>query len=534
VIGPSVPRERHPGLADARRFRLHLSNYRRFFGVAILLLWSVAVGVVIAQDLGSPPATHTDEPGKVAQILSSQYNLRHPQLMLTLTQVYRWAATIPLQPQPVVEAGRMVSAVAAAVSVLLLALAAWRLAGAMAAMVAALLVGAHPLLFGLAHYMKEDAVLMMGLSVFFLVLVHEDRLSGRTRSALLGIGAGLAASAKYAGLIALPMTFLILHLDLQGTRRRAWAQSGEALAWAVAVFALADLPLLGEPARAWISLRREVDGHLLLPATMPAYLPPYATIYAGGLVKTCTPIILLGYGFWLIHCWWHRSALPLAHLMMAVFPVAYLLLLQLVPSKFPRYLLPVAVTMTMMAACGFAQVFASSAGRLRRQGLLLALIAVAVFDLWELRRTVLAIREDNRVRVAEWIRGALPIEDVILQVTQGGLVEARPATARWEVPNRVITQDLDEMGSLDALRALGVTHILLIGGQYGRAVAAGIDGGSGGRDADISSQRRAFYLALARQATIVQALPPVQPWGTSFSPDVQLFDIRSAHPAASF
>src|SRR5688500_15198180 len=64
-----------------------------------------------------PYLYHTDELSKVEQVILQRYNFHHPLLLLRSTEALIAATATPLSPQPVVEKGRLVSAIFAAIAV---------------------------------------------------------------------------------------------------------------------------------------------------------------------------------------------------------------------------------------------------------------------------------------------------------------------------------------------------------------------------------------------------------------------------------
>jgi len=82
---------------------------------ALLALWSlllfVACTVLNTCHNRFPYFYHPDEPGKVRQVISGDWNLHHPMLLLQTTKLFVETTGVPRTEQPVVEAGRMVSAI---------------------------------------------------------------------------------------------------------------------------------------------------------------------------------------------------------------------------------------------------------------------------------------------------------------------------------------------------------------------------------------------------------------------------------------
>src|ERR1051325_56793 len=153
---------------------------------------------------------HTDEPGKVRQVIDGTRNFHHPLLLITATDLATRVLGVSRTDQNVVVVGRWVSAVCAALAMAGVALLVQRRAGLLAGIAAGLLGGLHPVVFQSAHEMKEDCVLLLGMVWAFCAL---DSFCAWERTAALiltGIAAGVATSAKYIG--------VLVRIDRESTR----------------------------------------------------------------------------------------------------------------------------------------------------------------------------------------------------------------------------------------------------------------------------------------------------------------------------
>ena len=135
---------------------------------------------------------HPDEPGKARQLLTRRFNFHHPLLLLQTTRVAIWIRRPPLTPQPVVETGRMVSAIFATGAVACFILLAAHMYGTAAAACVGALLLANSQLYELAHYMKEDTAFTFGIAAFFLALTRCWLRPSTTLFAVLGAAAALA------------------------------------------------------------------------------------------------------------------------------------------------------------------------------------------------------------------------------------------------------------------------------------------------------------------------------------------------------
>src|SRR5262249_43506633 len=142
--------------------------------------------------------------------------------------------------QRVTELARRVVAVFAAAAAALFALLAARLLGVWAGLSAGLLVVAHPLLYELAHYFKEDPTLLFGIAACGLAADHYARRRDARALVLLGAAAGLAAAGKYVGVALVPAAALIGARVGEGPARARWTRAGRVLASALVTWLLID------------------------------------------------------------------------------------------------------------------------------------------------------------------------------------------------------------------------------------------------------------------------------------------------------
>ncbi len=166
-------------------------------------------------DFGLPANYHPDEVPKYNAIermrhfgdFNPRYFL-HPTLLLYSAYFFNFLLRfftnleIPWM-DTLILAGRMMSATAGSLSILLTALIARRLFNNYAAVISAFLIAVFPLHVTCSRYLKEDALL-----VFFILLavylvirsVQENRAGGLL---LAGLVAGFSASVKYTGLVSI-------------------------------------------------------------------------------------------------------------------------------------------------------------------------------------------------------------------------------------------------------------------------------------------------------------------------------------------
>src|SRR2546423_1268909 len=145
---------------------------------------------------------HRDEPDKVAQLINNEWNFHHPTLMLATAKLAAHIFHVPSDEQQIVQTGRWVSAVFAAMAVTAFALLAFYYRGFFGFFAVAVMLALHHQIFELAHYMKEDTALLMGLAIAFLALGFFEQHRTPFGALLLGSACGLSLSAKYIGVVA--------------------------------------------------------------------------------------------------------------------------------------------------------------------------------------------------------------------------------------------------------------------------------------------------------------------------------------------
>ena len=274
----------------------------------------------------------------------------HPLLLLRTTQLALALKGTRPTPEQVVLTGRQVSAVSAGLAVVALAFAAARLNGPLASLMVAAIVGTCPLLFGLAHYMKEDVIFVLALSVFFLSMVFFDQRNSYVNVAAMGVAAGLVVSAKYIGVIVLPLAIITLVRRLP-LRRRALGMLILATC-ALTVFALAGIDTL-EMRRVAAGLRLEVMHVASTSSHHGGFTWPITSaFYVKSLIQS-TSITLLACYVIAIHLSLSRQW-SMSQVIIILFPLFLLFIIQMSPVKIVRYQLPVLICCGFGAACALS------------------------------------------------------------------------------------------------------------------------------------------------------------------------------------
>ncbi len=211
---------------------------------------ALAVASALAYDAipDLPLAPQSDEPKKAHFVLQGGQDFLQPLLLLQMVRLANLFAQRTDQAA-VVGLARTVAAVFGGLTVLATIVLARRLVGPALALATGVVAAVTPLVAFHAQLFKEDIVLAPWL-LFGLAAL--DRLRERVelrRALVFGIMVGLAASAKYVGVILLPVACLLpLIAPPAGVSpRHFYAELAWSAAAAVAVFALVNAPAFLTP-----------------------------------------------------------------------------------------------------------------------------------------------------------------------------------------------------------------------------------------------------------------------------------------------
>jgi len=432
---------------------------------------------------------HTDEPGKVRQVIDGTRNFHHPLLLISATDLATRALHIERTDQNVVVVGRWVSAVCAALAMAGVAVLVARRAGLVAGVTAEVLAGLHPVIFQSAHVMKEDCALLFGIVWAFCAL---DSFCARERiSALVltSIGCGVAVSGKYIGVLMLITAAVVVAIQSQGdrcshgpvARHGVDAPQGRGysalttlvmrllvlVAAAVITFAILNFQALLRPSFAFVAAGTEFDhmrhlgkAHLLQTNYLPK-LVRRAGIPTLIAVAVCVWMLIV------------RRRRATTEWTMLGFSAAWLLLLSFTPLSKDRYLLPVLTLFFALAIIGlrwFLEWIGERAPRLPQLSILLLCCAglAAVY----LPKTFALQREfatDSRKQMIGWIRQNLPADAVIAHESRiWPPPGATGVDGDFFIPQRRIEaqQFASEFQNIENLRALGATHVVVLGKFY--------------------------------------------------------------------
>jgi MFS family permease len=485
-----------------------------------------------------PHRWHPDEHGKAHQIITGERNFNHPQLLLEATQLV--LAVGPTKPgwQTVVEAGRFVSAMAAAGAVICLALAVFILDRWRGFAFAAVLLGLSPALVTFSHYMKEDACLIFGLSACVLaaatVYFVERHAAPQRRShflltraawGFLGIACALTVSGKYVGVMSLALLPPLLLLASGAW----WARLGR-LVLALVLFALVlgivnHRMLHDDPTHGLLSaegrrgLMREIDhsrtSHTGLTADRPQLYMirtaaemtwPHALLPAVAL-----PAILYA-----------TRRRPWAfHALVGYFFCACALVLSASAILFPRYALPLVILIELLAVLSLARLAwllpASPRGAVAI-ALMLALFGVALLriDLDYLDQ----FAHDSRTALHDWAAEHLPHH---ARIYADGYTDIGAGQFRQHRPDLRITTAMfcPDVFRFDERSRRRDTYIMIASFSYDRFFEP-VAMPAPGHEA-MTLRRRAFYEELLEHHTPIWSATPTRDMRGNTHPALRVY-----------
>lgn len=406
---------------------------------------------------------HPDEPSKVRQIMDGQWNFKHPQLLLTTT---RAAAAVAGSEdrQDLVEIGRFVSAAFGAGAIVLLATLVYVMHGTFAGMVAAFFLLLSPPLVSFSHFMKEDTALLLGLAAAALALAFYYRRPSRSTLIALGLAAGLAVSGKYIGVLMLLLVAVLVHRwPHTPLIRQRLERTGLVVGLAIAAVLAINYLAVFHPHRLIHGLGYEAvhvatgHGGIQTSRLSPMYLQSI-------LALTTLPLLVLALAniAYTLMRWNRQSAMQRIQVL---FPIGFLLVLHLSSVQFMRYLLPVVVWMSILAAGSLAAIVVRLPLRPRLRyglGILAALILITPSAL-EVRRISHEIADDSREHLRAWVEqnlrpGERLLQDQFCGLPFGGTRIGDIVTERFAM----------SLGSPEELAAQGITYVAVCELTYGR------------------------------------------------------------------
>jgi len=459
-----------------------------------LLLWSILLFAVCyrldTRHNRFPFYYHPDEPGKGEQVMTGDWNFHHPMLLLTTTKIVVKLCAIPDDEQAVVEAGRRVSAGFIAASVVALSLLAFLWRGWFAAFTTGAVLTFHHQFYELAHYMKEDSALMMGVAFTCLAALAYSQTPSAWRAAIVGASCGLAISGKYIGVMMLAIALPSIWTQGAEKRLRHLAFFGGAL---LVIILAVNEPLFWHPGTFSHSLNREV-GLVVQGQGDSTRRVPHA-LYWNVFLDNSTPLIWVYLLSFVVTCWQRRKQLLLVQRLIVIAPFAYTLALSFSPKENDRYFIP-ATGLFVLLACleaqdtprlvcrafeviGLKRPERLMIGRWRWEAMLAGAFGLLTFQFtgwsgskpgWLIYDA--AFQRDDMNEAIAWMRADLPANAVVAADARTGLPDPdrkKDVGRTSSVPQKVMVRRYaSDLGTLDELRAMGVTHVAVSESSYGR------------------------------------------------------------------
>jgi hypothetical protein len=270
----------------------------------------------------------------------------------------------------IVELGRTLAAAAGGLFVFATTAYARRSVDPIAALGASVLTAVAPLTVFHAQLFKEDIFLAGSLMAGLLALDCFRDIQTRQRAVIFGIAEGLAASAKYIGIVLLPLSLMLpLFVDV-GSRSRYYGLAAMAGVIGLATFCTVNAPLFVTPWVFFPGLETEVNhalsGHLIV---RHGWYSNFAFTWEANLWPGLrAPLAFAGLlGAFLVVIQWTRA--PRALKCLVLFGAVWYLMHELSPMKpFPegaRHMTVMSAVFAILAAYAI-QYFASGATRLWR------------------------------------------------------------------------------------------------------------------------------------------------------------------------
>jgi len=440
-------------------------TFRSHFKIQALafLFFTLAAFLLFTRHNDFPFYYHTDEPSKAKQILTGQRNFHHPLMMLRSTEWLVGLANIPPTPQAVVEAGRDLSGFFAALSVGLLLLLAWRLGGAFAGILCGALLLSHPVLFELAHYMKEDCALLVGVAATFYSLSFYSIKKSALSAFFAGLSAGLAVSGKYIGLAIAGIALIQILFTTHGKER--WFHALVFLTAGLLIFSAINWELILNLTGARSGIDNEFKRFALrAEETKGEFKVKYLNSF-GNLISVP---ILIGSAIWGWKCWINRRSEPLFTWILLLFPPVFILALGLAPVEKERYLLPSLALFCVLGSLGISELHKLGRSNARIFATLLAVSAVA-FHIPLLVKYYIAFSFDDRRELIAWLRDNISGDALIACDNRVKLAEARGSgDPVFSFPQKLLSgqSSVADIGTIDDLRAQGVVYVVICEQYY--------------------------------------------------------------------
>ncbi len=487
--------------------------------------------------LDFPYFYHADEPIKVRQIISGDWNFHHPVLMLDTVDTALLAFGTPMEAQSVVEFGRRCAAIFMAAAVAVTTGLAIAYGGLLAGVFAGLLLCVQPDVFELAHYLKEDPFMALGVALTLWGISAFARRPDVFRIACAGAAAGLTASGKYVGAVFLLPVIVVALAQGPAPVRVRIGRALAALLAAVAVFAVINAPMLMNLEEVRTSFGRETNLVLKGQAGISRDIPHIGFVQRFfQRVGLLLPLYAAGLA-WL---WSQRRRMDAGAWVLVSMPWLIVLVLSFSAKDSGRYFLPAALGIGWTLGLGCAATARWVSAWLRAKGVAAPVWGVAVLvgayagtvALERFREPWKGYQGDARKQLLLFINEKLPSDAVIMQGRKVNLPapdnEYRDA---WHIPagRKILCAPQYIANVADTpqdLRAKGVTHVAMGSDEFARYLRKGAKPMDS--KAELFAQRRAFYGAVVTEGELVWQSERLK-IGTH-NPDIRLYRLPDPAP----
>lgn len=426
-----------------------------------------------------PIAYHADEAGKVMQVLGKQErNHKHPPLLLDLSWLIHKTMGKDDNLPSVVSAGRWVSAIACALAVVMLACTTHLLVGRLSAFLVGIMLAFSPPVMVFAHYMKEDALLLMGTASIMLAVTTFWRKSRWWAASLLAVACVLTILAKYIGIVMVLCAVIAFACRLKTLCKRERIK----LSLVFTITLIAAFLLLGynwwsQWDQAIKGLAYEWDhvrsGHIDLKLSLLGALRYYGWNIPWQMQYW--PILpgMIGV-YWYVRKTGNTMLHITARLAVAI-ALTYGTLLVIGRVGGDRYALPVVVIITWFAAMSLAHSVLIHKTKISRQrwGVIVCLMVIGTCG-YQAYQVTYQFDHDGRPEMGKWVQANLTASDYVVEDLYCAMPDQRYAIqtelfGKWE-PRIRMKRYAAEFGTLAELRDMGVTHIAVCNYSYDRFI----------------------------------------------------------------
>lgn len=503
----------------------------------LILLAVAAIGFTLfTRHNDFPYHYHQAEMIKARQVINWQkINFKHPLLMINATRIAQAITGTPDKKQPVTELGRDVNAGIGTLGVLAFMGAALLFTGPIGAVATGLLIETQAVIVENFHYFKEEPAHFLGIGLILLAGNWFQKNPTARRLMLLAAAVGVALASKYPAWWFCVLTglyaFYQVYKNPAGLKTLIKGRTINGYLLFTAVTLLTFLALNWEMV---VRLEKFAEGfsaefmHAAGGDTVTKDAPHrWVLYYYTALLPLPVQMFFFVYLAGFIAQFRERTDFEKLELL---YFFSYALILSFSPEGTDdKRAIPILVTATYLSVKGLAEilkwllnrdwsaVFPATPGkRAVYIGAFLIFTVAGVFSQWPATAVKLSRfhpAADTRLVLVGWIKNNLPADAVIVQdkITQLSSAEGntdpramRIAQAVTVIPQTVIWGGhgmAADVGTLDELRAMGVTHVVIVPVRYKRLLR-GSRKATPGYEAMIN-QRRQFYLDLIEHGNLL-------------------------------